>query len=143
VQLVEALALLCPLLGLAIFIVVIAGAWKVFTKAGQPGWAAIVPIYSTYVFVVEIAKKDMMWFILSLFIPFAIVVPCMDAAEKFGKERGYGIGLFLLPFIFFPMLGFGDAQYRGGRGRSLDYDDDEDEDEEPRPRKKKRRDDDD
>jgi len=120
----EALGLLCPLIGLAIFAVVVAGAWKVFTKAGQPGWAALVPIYSTYVFVVEIAKKDMMWFLLSLFVPFAIVVPCMDVAEKFGKERTYGIGLFLLPFIFFPMLGFSDAQYQGG-GKRRSKDDEE------------------
>ncbi len=120
----EALGLLCPLVMLAIFVVVVAGAWKVFTKAGQPGWAAIVPIYSTYVFVVEIAKKDMVWFLLSLFIPFAIIVPCMDVAEKFGKERTYGLGLFFLPFIFFPMLGFSDAQYQGG-GKRRSKDDEE------------------
>lgn len=134
----EALGLLCPLFMLAIFAVVVVGAWKVFEKAGQPGWAAIVPIYSTYVFVVEIAKKDMVWFILSIFIPFAVIVPCMDAAEKFGKERAYGIGLALLPFVFFPMLGFSDARYQGGRGsRRLSLDDDED-DYDDRPRKKRR-----
>jgi hypothetical protein len=134
--------IVCFALYLAMIVVVVAGVWKVFTKAGQPGWAAIIPIYNTYVLVVEIAKKDMVWFLLSLFIPFAVIIPLMDMAEKFGKDRMYGLGLAFLPFIFFPMLGFGDAQYRGGRGRSLDYDD-EDEDEEPRPRKKKRRDDDD
>ena len=132
----EALALICPLLYFAMIAIVIAGIWKVFSKAGQPGWAALVPIYNTYILVVEIAKKDMMWFVLSLFVPFAVVVPLMDLAEKFGKDRTYGIGLLLLPFIFFPMLGFGDAQYRGGKSKALDFDDEEDE--EPRPRKKKR-----
>jgi hypothetical protein len=135
----EIAGLLCSCgIPLAIFAVVIAGMWKVFEKAGQPGWAAIVPIYNMYVLVVEIAKKDMVWFLLSIFIPFAAIVPMMDVAEKFGKERIYGLGLYFLGFIFFPMLGFGDAKYRGGRARSLDYDD-EDEEEEERPRKKKKR----
>jgi len=132
----EALALLCPLMYLALIAVVIAGMWKVFTKAGQPGWAAIVPIYNIYVLVVEIAKKDMVWFLLSLFVPFAIIIPQMDVAEKFGKERTYGLGLAFLPFIFYPMLGFGEAQYQGGRKKKSDWDDEEEEEE--RPRKKKR-----
>ena len=128
----EALGLLCPLIGLALFVVVVIGMWKVFEKAGQPGWASIVPIYNLYVLVVEIAKKDMVWFLLSLFIPFAAIIPMMDVAEKFGKERIYGLGLYFLGFIFFPMLGFSDARYQGGRGGSRDYDD-EDED---RPRRR-------
>ena len=125
---------------LVIFGVIVAGMWKVFEKAGQPGWAAIVPIYNMYVLVVEIAKKDMVWFLLSVFIPFAAIIPMMDVAEKFGKDRMYGLGLYFLGPIFFPMLGFGDAKYQGGRGgggMSLD-----DEDEEPRPRKRQRADDD-
>jgi hypothetical protein len=117
----EALGLLCPLIYLALVIAMIAGMWKVFAKAGQPGWAAIVPIYNVYVLVVEIAKKDMVWFLLSLFIPFAIIIPQMDVAEKFGKDRMYGLGLALLPFVFYPMLGFSDAQYQGaGKKRSKD-----------------------
>lgn len=139
----EALALLCPLIYFAMIAVIIAGAWKVFTKAGQPGWAVLVPFYNTYVLVVEIAKKDMVWFLLTLFIPFAGIIPLMDVAEKFGKQRPYGLGLAFLPFIFFPMLGFSDAQYQGGRGgRSLDYDDEDDYDQ-PKPKKKRPRDDDD
>lgn len=108
---------ICFLLYIALIVVVIAGVWKVFTKAGQPGWASIVPIYNTYVLVVEIAKRDMVWFLLSIFIPFAIIIPLMDLAEKFGKDRMYGLGLAFLPFIFFPMLGFSDAQYGGGSKR--------------------------
>lgn len=133
----------CGVSGLVVFAVLlisVVGAWKVFTKAGQPGWAAIVPIYNTYVLVVEIAKKDMTWFLLSIFVPFAVIVPLMDAAEKYGKSRAYGIGLLLLPFIFWPMLGFGDAEYQGGRSRRGGYDLD-DEDEDDRPRRKSRRDD--
>jgi hypothetical protein len=120
---------------LLFFAVIVAGMWKVFEKAGQPGWAAIVPIYNMYVLVVEIAKKDMVWFLLSIFVPFAAIIPMMDVAEKFGKDRMYGLGLYFLGFIFFPMLGFSDARYQGSRGRAMDLDDEE---EEPRPRKKKR-----
>jgi hypothetical protein len=100
---------------LVLFVAAAYGAMKVFTKAGQPGIAAFIPIYNLYVFVIEIAKKDMVWFLLSLFIPFAAIIPCMDAAEKFGKDRTYGLGLYFLGFIFFPMLGFSDAQYHGGK----------------------------
>jgi len=138
----EALALLCPLIYFGMIAITVAGAWKVFTKAGQPGWAAIVPIYNLYVLVVEIAKKDMMWFLLSLFIPFAVLIPLMDVAEKFGKQRTYGLGLGFLWFIFFPMLGFSDAKYQG-KGRSLDYDDEDDYEDQPKPKKKRPRDDDD
>jgi hypothetical protein len=112
--------------------VAIAGMWMLFTKAGQPGWASIVPIYNTYVLTVEIAKKEILWFIL-LFIPLvniaAAVVVTLEIAKKFGKDAVYGIGLILLPFIFYPMLGFGDAKYRGGaRARSSgDYDEEDDE----------------
>ena len=91
------------------------GMWKVFEKAGQPGWAGIVPIYQTYVMVVDIAKMDVMWFILSIFVPFAGIVPMIEVAKKFGKDTLYGLGLAFLPFIFWPMLGFSAAEYQGRR----------------------------
>ena len=135
----EALGLLCPLVFLGLFIVVMVGMWKVFEKAGQPGWAAIVPIYNQYILTCEIAKKEILWFIL-MFIPVANLVAAVmvsiEVARKFGKTEAYGIGLAFLGFIFYPMLGFSDARYRGGNSRASDFDDDEDE--EPRPRKKRR-----
>ena len=100
---------------LAFMVLFIAGLWKTFTKAGEPGWAAIIPIYNLWVFV-RIAGRPWWFFILCL-IPLisivAIVLP-FDIAKMFGKGMGYGLGLLFLPFIFYPMLGFGDAQY-GGR----------------------------
>ncbi|WP_459194916.1 DUF5684 domain-containing protein [Halosimplex sp. J119] len=99
-----------------ISLVSLAGMWKVFTKAGQPGWAAIIPIYNTYILVCEIADRDVVWLLLSLFIPFAAIIPFIDIAKAFGKSTGYGLGLFFLSFIFFPLLGFGDARYRGASG---------------------------
>jgi len=109
-----AIGLLFTLVPLILAVLAIAGMWKTFAKAGQPGWAAVIPIYNIYVLVVKIADRGVLWVLLGLFIPFALIIPMIDVAEKFGKGMGYGIGLALLGFIFFPLLGFGDAQYRGG-----------------------------
>jgi chromate transport protein ChrA len=100
---------------LAIVVLAIAGLWKTFEKAGQPGWAAIVPIYNIYV-AVTIAGRPW-WWLLLWFIPFVNfiigIIVFLDIAKKFGKGTGFGVGLFFLPFIFFPILGFGDARYQG------------------------------
>lgn len=100
---------------IALIVLIIASLWKLFTKAGQPGWAAIVPIYNTIV-MLEIAGKPTWWLLLFL-IPFVnIVVEIMvlvGLAEKFGKSGGYVLGMLFLPFIFFPMLAFGSAEYVG------------------------------
>jgi len=94
-------------------LVTIAGMWKVFTKAGQPGWAAIIPLYNVYVLVTEVAGRDLLWVILGIVVPLALVVPLIDVAKAFGKGTGYGVGLWLLGPIFFPLLGFGSARYQG------------------------------
>ncbi len=105
--------LLVPLVQLSLAVVVVAGYWKVFTKAGQPGWAAIVPFYNAYV-MLQIANKPSWWSIL-FFIPIVNVVAAIlvsiGIAEKFGKSSGFGVGMALLSFIFVPILGFGDARY--------------------------------
>ena len=103
------------LIGLAITIFLIAALWKVFTKAGEPGWAAIIPIYNAIV-LLKISGKPIWWIILLLipFVNFVFIILVMIAlAEHFGKGAGFGIGLAFLGFIFFPILGFGDAQYTG------------------------------
>jgi len=97
---------------LLVTVVSIAGVWKTFEKAGQPGWAAVVPVYNVYVLVAEVADRDIVWVLLSMFVPFLAVVPMIDVAESFGKGTGYGVGLAFLGFVFFPLLGFGDARYR-------------------------------
>jgi hypothetical protein len=88
--------------------------WKVFAKAGEPGWTAIVPIYNLFI-LAKIAGKPMWWGILML-IPFVgiimFIIVCIALAERFGKSAGFGVGLGLLGIIFFPILGFSDAQYR-------------------------------
>jgi hypothetical protein len=102
---------------LALFVLLVAGMWKVFTKAGQPGWAAIIPIYNVIV-LLQVAGRPIWWIILYL-IPFVNIVIAIivniDIAKRFGKGVGFAIGLVFLPFIFYPILGFGDAQYQGNR----------------------------
>lgn len=102
---------------LVIIVAVVAGFWKVFTKAGQPGWASIIPIYNLIV-LLRVAGKPLWWFILFL-IPLvnliASVLVGLAVAKKFGKGDGFGVGLGLLGIIFYPILGFGDAQYQADR----------------------------
>ncbi|MBP6507419.1 MAG: hypothetical protein KA257_07620 [Opitutaceae bacterium] len=107
--------LLILLIELAIIVLVIAGVWKTFVKAGQPGWAAIIPIYNAYI-LLKIAGRPGWWLIL-LLIPLVniviAIIAAIDVAKAFGKGTGFGLGLALLGFIFYPILGFGDATYHG------------------------------
>lgn len=111
----DGLGLLTLFLPLILTIIVIAGIWKVFTKADKPGWAAIIPIYNIYI-LLQIAGRPVWWLIL-FFIPivnFIIgIIVSIDVANAFGKGTGYGLGLFFLGFIFYPLLGFGDDEYQG------------------------------
>jgi Family of unknown function (DUF5684) len=101
---------------LALAVLAVAGWWKVFVKAGKPGWAAIVPIYNVVV-LLEIVGKPLWWIILFL-IPLAnivvFIIVGIELAKRFGRSAAFGVGLAFLGFIFFPILGFGDAQYRAG-----------------------------
>lgn len=101
---------------IAIVVVEIAAAWMVFTKARQPGWAAIIPIYNIVV-AMRIAQRPAWWTIL-MFIPvvsFVIgIVIALDIARLFGKSGAFAIGMIFLSFIFLPILGFGSARYQGG-----------------------------
>lgn len=110
------------LLYLAIAIVAIAGMWKTFEKAGQPGWAAIVPFYNIYI-LTKIAGKPGWWVILALIPLVNIIILFLlnkEVAAKFGKGVGFAVGLTLLGFVFWPMLGFGNAQYQGGINSDID-----------------------
>lgn len=101
------------LLSLILNILMIAGQWAVFDKAGQPGWAAIIPIYNLIVWA-EVAKKEVWWGLLLMVPVVGIVFMIMlniEVAKQFGKDVGYAVGLSLLPFVFWPMLGFGKSRY--------------------------------
>ncbi len=100
---------------LAIIVFYVAAIWKIYEKAGQPGWAAIVPIYNAFVLLQIVGRP--LWWIVLFFIPivnfFISLVVYIDLAKSFGKSVAYGLGLFFLGFIFVPILGYGDAQYVG------------------------------
>jgi uncharacterized membrane protein YoaK (UPF0700 family) len=100
---------------LAILVMVIAGFWKTFEKAGQPGWAAIVPIYNIYI-LCKITGKPW-WWLLLMFIPvvgFVIaIIIALSVAKAFGRSQLFGIGLAFLAPIFYCILGFGKSEYRG------------------------------
>ncbi|ESS02984.1 MAG: hypothetical protein A07HR67_02492 [uncultured archaeon A07HR67] len=99
---------------LTLTVVIFAGFWKMFEKAGEPGWAGIIPIYNLYV-LVKISGNAWWWFILVL-IPvinfFATLKISIDIAKKFGRGVLFGLGLTFISFIFYPLLGFGDYQYQ-------------------------------
>jgi hypothetical protein len=107
--------LLLILFALLLVIIPYAGMWKVYEKAGQPGWAAIIPIYNIYV-LIKIVGKPSIWLLWCL-------LPCVNivfiiwlynlVSKSFGKDEGFTVGLILLGIIFWPILGFGSATYVG------------------------------
>lgn len=100
---------------LAVGVIAIASMWKVYSKAGQPGWASIVPIYNMVV-LLKIVGRPLWWLIL-LLIPLVnivvVIIMFIDLAKSFGQGAGFGVGLVFLGTIFFPILAFGDARYLG------------------------------
>ncbi|HVX47747.1 MAG TPA: DUF5684 domain-containing protein [Candidatus Saccharimonadales bacterium] len=102
---------------LIIAVLAIAGMWATFSKAGKPGWAAIIPIYNIYV-LMEVAGRPGWWLILYLIPVVNIVISLIvsiDVAKAFGKSSAFGvIGLWLFSIIGYLMLGFGDAKYQAG-----------------------------
>lgn len=101
---------------IAFIVLMIAALWRVFSKAGQPGWAAIIPIFNVYI-MCKVAGRPGWWLLLML-IPFVnliiAIVLSVDIAKRFGKGVGFAIGMIILPFIFWPILAFGGAQYETG-----------------------------
>ena len=100
---------------LAIIVFLVAANWRIFTKAGEAGWKSIIPIWNIIVLLRIIGRP--WWWIFLFLIPlvgFVIaVIMCIDLAKSFGKGGGFAVGLILLGIIFFPILGFGSATYRG------------------------------
>ncbi len=104
---------------LVVAVISLVGMWKIFVKAGKPGWGAIIPIYNTYcLFEMSFGTG---WLFLLCFVPCVNVVITIimwiKLAQAFDKGAGYGIGLVFLPVVFLPMLGFSDAQYIGPVGK--------------------------
>lgn len=107
--------LIMMLIWLAVMVFFIAVGWKIFAKAGQPGWASIIPIYNLWI-LVKIIGKPTNWFIFMLIPGLNVIfgiLAVLELAKVFGKSTGFGIGLLILGFIFAPILAFGSAQYQG------------------------------
>lgn len=89
--------------------------WKIFSKAGRPGWAAIIPIYNTYV-LFDIAWGNGLLFLL-MFIPVVnfvvMIILYVKLAQAFGYGVGFAVGLLFLSIIFLPILAFGNNSYIG------------------------------
>ena len=98
-----------------ISVIVIISYWKIYEKAGKPGWAAIIPIYNIIV-LLEIVGKPVWWILLFL-------IPCVNIiflvwttnllSKSFGQSEGFTVGLLLLGVVFYPILGFGNYKYLG------------------------------
>ncbi len=114
-------ALIVPIIifGIMVTVIEIVGAWYMFEKAGEPGWAAIIPIYN-YLIAIKIAGKQW-WYILLMLIPvvnMVVYILILDGLSKsFGKGTGFTVGLFFFRFIFIPILGFGNAVYSGDKSK--------------------------
>ncbi len=102
-------------IGLVFGLIIVVALWKIFTKAGRPGWASLIPIYNAYT-LLKVAGKPGWWLILMI-IPFVnfiiIILMGLGLAQNFGKGGGFGIGIAFLSPIFLPILGFGNARYQG------------------------------
>ena len=101
---------------LAVAVVFIVGLWKVYVKAGQPGWAVLIPFYNAYI-LLKIAGRPG-WWLLLFFVPLVniaiAIIVAIDLAKSFGQSALFGVLLlFLLSGIGYLVLGFGDYRYVG------------------------------
>lgn len=103
---------------IAIIVLLIVAEWKIYEKAGKPGWACIIPIYNIIV-LLEIIGKPWWWLFLMMIplVNIIFVIWMMNLLSKsFGKDEGFTVGLILLSIVFIPILGFGSAKYVGPAG---------------------------
>ena len=101
------------IIGLTVGLLVIISMWKIFAKAGQPGWAAIIPIYNYIVWCKIVGRPGWWVLLLLLCFPIFFIILCIDLAKSFGQGVGFALGLIFLSIIFFPILAFGGATYQG------------------------------
>ena len=104
----------------ALFVLIIVSLWKIFTKAGKPGWACLIPIYNIIV-LLEIVGKPWWWLLLMLVpvVNLVLAIWVLNLLSKsFGHEVGFTLGLIFLGFIFIPILGLGESKYVGPAGKA-------------------------
>ncbi len=102
------------IISMVVSVLLIVAMWKVFTKAGEPGWAAIIPFYNYYILSKIAMDKAIIGLLLLVFVyPIGWIIVSVELAKAFGKGMGFAAGLIFLGPIFLLILGFGDAQYQG------------------------------
>ena len=103
---------------LALAIIELVALWKIFEKAGQAGWKAIIPIYNAYILLKIVGKPG--WWLILFLIPVVnlifVIWTYNMLSKSFGKDEAFTAGIVLLGFIFLPRLGFGSAKYLGPYG---------------------------
>ena len=121
------IALISSMLGVWFFVVLLLSVfmivcqWKIFAKAGEDGWKALIPFYNSYILYKIVWGNG--WFVLlnllvlvpliGWLIVFVISIKlCIDIAKKFGKSTAFGVGLVLIPYVFYAILAFGQAKYQ-------------------------------
>jgi hypothetical protein len=102
-----------------LLVLFIASFWRIYEKAGEPGWASIVPIYNIIVWMRIINKP--WWWLLLFIIPLVGIIFSIWATnllmKKFGKDELWTVGAIFIPFIIYPMLAWGNAEYQGAGER--------------------------
>ncbi len=107
--LVAGLGIVFYLISMVLMVLTIVSMWKIFVKAGRPGWASLIPIYNNWV-LLEVSGLSGWFILIPMLIPILVGI---KLPEKFGKETAYAIGLIFLPIVFYPLLAFGKAEYIG------------------------------
>jgi hypothetical protein len=109
-------SMIYPIVLFAVVFLSLAAMWRLFAKAGEPGWKCIVPIYGAVVFLRIVGRP--WWWLLLMFVPvvnlYTSIMVCFDLAKVFGKGAGTGFGIMLLGPIFILWLAFSDAAYVRG-----------------------------
>jgi hypothetical protein len=103
------------LIYLVVIVLMIASMWKIFSKAGKPGWAAIIPIYNIIILMETVGRPG--WWVILYLIPIVnliiMIIVTIELSKSFGHEIGMALGLLFLPVIFYPWLAFGSSEYQG------------------------------
>ena len=120
---IAAIGAIITILSLVLTIVLIIAQWKIYTKAGKPGWASIIPIYN-FIVLLEIVELPKWYILLLLFVPLANIYVMfkiyIELAHKFGKSTGFGIATIFFSIICLPILAFSkDCVYNGNNNNQM------------------------
>lgn len=125
---IAGMGMMFMVISLIFLILTVVANWKIFTKAGEKGWKALIPIYNTYT-LIRISGLSGWWLLgmlaavipgVGMFVVLGIDIYIMyNLSKAFGKGGGFTIGLILLGPIFQMILGFGSAEYQLGKAEEV------------------------